>query len=199
MEVRWRFYRFDYRRYLELRPALRAATTPEAFAALADSPETQAIVDALLEDAISLAEARQAFVQAACCPGDPLPLDSGFPRFVGALARRRGAEEAAELLTEMAAGGKNLEAWLLPAAGLIGFLTPEETARLYRSYAVLSRRGLGMGQAGRARRGGLLGGVTGFLRSLFDRGPQMQEMLPLLGSLIEEAVENGEGLAAVAT
>jgi hypothetical protein len=197
MEVRWRFYRFAYMRYLELRPALRSATTPDAFAALADSPETQAIVDALLENAISLTEARQAFVQATCCPGDALPLDSGFPRFVGALARKRGAEDAAELLTEMAAGGKNLEAWLLPAAGLIGFLTPEETMRLYQSYAVLSRGSLA-GQARRVRRGGLLGGMTGFLRILFDRGPQMQEMLPLLGSLIEEAVENGEGIAVIA-
>ena len=56
MEVRWRFYRFDYARYLELRPALRSATTPDAFAALADSPETQAIADALLENAIGLTE-----------------------------------------------------------------------------------------------------------------------------------------------
>jgi hypothetical protein len=199
MEVRWRFYRFDYARYLELRPALRSATTPVAFAALADGPETQAIVDALLENAISLTEARQTFVQVACCPGDPLPLDKGFPRLVGALARKRGAEDAAELLAEMAAGGKNLEAWLLPATDLIGFLTPEETARLHQSYAVLSRGGLRMGQARRVRRGGLLGGMTGFLRNLFDRGLQTQEMLPLLGSLIEEAVENGEGIAVIAT
>jgi hypothetical protein len=194
----WRLYRFDYTRYLELRPSLRSATTPAAFAAIADSPETCAIADALFEDEITLTDARRAFIETACCVGEPLVLDRNFARFVSAIGHRRGAEDAAELLSELLAGSKNLEPWMLPAVGLIGFLTPQETTLLSRSYAVVARRGR-LGRRGkRRRRGGLLGVCVGFLRRLFDRDLPDDEMLLLLGDQIAEAEERGEGLAVVA-
>ncbi|HZO91374.1 MAG TPA: hypothetical protein VFB38_23830 [Chthonomonadaceae bacterium] len=201
MAVCWYFYRFDYARYLALRPALRSATQPAAFAAIAEGAETEAIVTSLEEGTLTLSEARNAFVQAVCCLGDPLILERGLPRFVAALRRRRGAEDAAELLGELLTGGKNMETWLLPASGLIGFLTPEETQMLRNYYATVPRRGsLRWGTARRrgVRRGGLVGACVGFVARLFDRGPQLEEMLPLLGDLIEEAANASEGLAVVA-
>lgn len=198
----WYFYRFDYARYTEMRPTLRAATSPTTFATLAVGAETQAIVDALMEGEMSLLSARQAFVQAVCCLGEPLLFDRGLPRFVAVLARRRGAEDAAELLGEMLAGGKNLEPWLMPPAGLLGFLKPEETLELQRSYATLSRKGrLGVAkgaQPRRRRRGGLIGRLLGFGRRLFNSDPEADEMLLPLAELIAEAVTNGEGIAVVA-
>ena len=191
----WHFYRFDYARYLALRPALRSASTPEAFAAIADTPETQAIVALLENEEISREEARHAWLQAVCCPGDAVPLDKGFPRFVAALGRRRGAEDAAQVLCDLAAGGKNIEAWLLPSYGLVGLLTPDETAALADYCRPLrGRRGVGSGKK-RRRHGGLIGAVSAFFRSLFDRSPQAEEMLPLLLEWVDEAVQRGEGIA----
>jgi hypothetical protein len=201
MSICWYIYRFDYGRYLELRPLLRCATTPEALMALVEGPETEAIAQAAVERAIPLPEARHGFVQSLCCLGDPLLFDRGFPRLVASLGRRRAAEDAAELLREVLAGGKNLESWMLPAPGLVGFLTPDETAALHRDYSVLKLARLGMGRAGRKRRkrrGGLFGTIGAFLRLLLDRGPQPDDVLRLLGDLIEEAAGQEEGIAVVA-
>jgi hypothetical protein len=200
MGVSWYFYRFDYERYVEVRPALRSATRPGAFSAISETPEMQTIVESLSDGLITPSQARHGFVESLCCLGDPLPFDRGFPRFIAAMARRSSAADAAELLGSMVAGGKNMEAWLLPASGLVGFLTPPETVRLQEAYASLRRRGrLGSGRHGkRLRHGGLVGAIVGFGRSLLDRGPQPDEMLRQLGDLIDEAVEDGDGIAVVA-
>jgi hypothetical protein len=81
---------------------------------------------------------------------------------------------------------------------LIGFLTPDEVVSLSRSYSVVAKRGRLNRHGKRRRRGGLLGTVTGFFRRLFDREVPDDEMLRLLGELIAEAEENGEGLAVIA-
>jgi len=199
MRVQWRFTRFDYERYLEMRPILRAATTPEEFAPLITSPEEEAVVDALNDNEISPVEARQAFVELACCLGEPLPFEGGFLHLLTVLARRRGAEDAAELLTEMLAGGKNLEPWLLPAPGLVGLLTPNETALLQTAFAAMGRNAPLSGRGRRRRRGGLLARCGRFLRRLLDRGPGTDEMYRLLFDLVDEAARNGEGLAVIPT
>lgn len=182
----------------ELRPALRSATTPAAFAAIADTPETGALAEALIDNEITFAEARRAFVETACCVGDPLLLDSHFARFVSELGRHRGAEEASELLAELLAGSKNLEPWLRDSSGFGGILTPEETLSLARSYSVVTKRGrIGKRGKKRRRRGGLVGAVTDFIRRLFDRRPLDEEIVRLLGELIAEAQDNGEGVAVL--
>ena len=194
----WRFYRFDYAQYLELRPALRSATTPAAFAALADSPETDAITEAVESGEITIEAARHGWLIAVCCVGEGLLLEGGFPRLVAALGRRRGAEDAAERLAELAAGGKNLEAWLQPSFGLTGFLTPQETAALATDYARLTASGrLRSGKKRKTRRGGLVGFVRNFFRRLLDAGLPAEELAPLIGELLTEAARKGEGVAVV--
>ena len=193
-----RFYRFDYGRYLALRPALRSATTAEALAAIADDAETQAIAEAAQREEITLDEARHGWILATCCIGEGLPFDGAFARFVSVLGRKRGAEDAAETLCELAAGGKNMEGWLLPSYGLMGLLTPQETSALALAYAPLAKAGrLRTGKIRTARRGGLFGFVKTFFRRLFDSSPQMEEMVPLVAELLDEAARNGEGIAAV--
>ena len=201
MQARWNVYCFDYARYLELRPRLRSALTADAFLALAEGPEGEAIAQAVLEETLTPEEARNALVTALCCVGDPLPLDATFPRFLAALARRNGAEDAAEALGALVSGGKPVEAWLNAPDGVLGWLTPDETRALYHSYAPLTgRRGRSMARVGRAsrrrvRRGGLVGAVTSFVRHLFNSGPQPDDLLRLLGYLIEEANKQNYGLA----
>jgi hypothetical protein len=201
MQARWNVYCFDYARYLELRPRLRSAVAADAFASLLEGPEGKAIEQAVSEQTLTPEEARNALVTALCCVGDPLPLDAKFPRFLAALARRNGAEDAAEALGALVSGGKPVEAWLNAPDGIIGWLTPDETQALYRSYSPLTgRRVRSMARVGRAsgrriRRGGLVGVIVSFVRHLFNSGPQPDDLLRLLGHLLKDAQEQGYGLA----
>jgi hypothetical protein len=194
MDVRWYCYRFGYAEYVRLRPALRAAATAGALEAVAPGPEVEAIAEALLAGEIALGEARAALVQACCCFGEPLPFDAGLPRIVSTFERIDGMEEAAQLLTGLLSGGRNMEPWLRPSAGLTGFLTPQETSALY--VAFVSWRG----RTYRRRRGGggLLPALGGLIRNLLGGGPQPEETLRLLGHLLDDAVRHDAGIAAVA-
>ena len=200
MQVAWNFYRFDYARFLAMRPLLRAATTPEAFAAFGRGAEIEAIADAVAEQSLTLEEARNALVLCLCCEGDALPADASFPRFVAALARRKGAEDAAETLGALISGGKPVEAWMAADDGIVGLLTPAETLQLYAVYLpLLSRKGRSLSQVGRkpgrrTRRGGLVGACISFTRHLLNLGPLPDDMLALLGSLLKEAQANKQGI-----
>ena len=211
MQPRWNFYVFDYALFLRVRPLLRAAVTPDAFRALADLPELapenlphlEAIAQGLSEGALSLEQARNAFGLAVCCVGDALPVEATFPRFVAALARRGGAEDAAHALGDLVSGGRPVEAWMRDPGGLVGWLTPQETAILYRDCKpLLDKRGRSMARVGRGgkrvRRGGLLGGMVRFARHLFNSGPLPDDVLPLLGRMLAEAQSESYGLAVTA-
>jgi hypothetical protein len=195
----WNFYRFDFAKYVAVRPVLRVATTASVLAGLVEDAETQAIVDALSDGEIPPLEARQAFVKAACCVGEPLFVDRGFPRLLAGLTRHRDGAEVAELLGELLAGKKNLEPWLMPPAGLTGFLNPQETRQMvgYLSRYVAAG-GFREGRAGRGGGGPLWTASFRFVLRLFDRAPQSHDLLLLLEDFFEEAVRRKEGVAVVA-
>lgn len=201
MQVSWNFYRFDYARFLMLRPLLRAASMPEAFAAFGEGAEVEVIAEAVAEQSLTLEEARNALILVLCCEGDPLPVDASFPRFVAALSRRRGAEDAAEMLGGLVSGGKHVEAWMAAEDGITGLLTPDETMQLYAAcQPLLSRRGRSLSQVGgrqgrRTRRGGLVGACINFARHLFNLGPLPDDLLLLLGMLLKESQANEQGIA----
>ncbi len=196
MDVCWKLFRFDYARYLELRPGLRSANAPEAFAALAENEAEDAIAPALDAGEITLEIARGLIVQSQCCLGEPLPFTRGLPGVVGWLASRPATEDAAELLGALMTGGKNLEPWLTSASGLAGFLTPDETARFSAMLQAAPARRKRGGR--RLRTGGLVGACAGFVRRLFDLTPLPSEMLALLAQMAQTAAVNGEGLALAA-
>ena len=180
------------------------ARSPEAFAALAEGPEGDAIAEGVAEGTLTLESARNVLVSTLCCLDDPLPVDASFPRFLAALGRRRGAEEAAEMLGALVSGGRPVEVWLRDPQGLLGWLTPEETQALHNSYTSLSgmngrhRRiigSIGKGRSRPLRRGGLLGSFVCFMRNLFNAGPQPDDILFLLGKQLQEAIAQNQGLA----
>lgn len=195
MSVSWQFYRFDYSRYLELRPLLRAAELPEEFLPLSENAVTEALIEALNYGEIDAVSARNAFVQTLCCLGQPLPLDPGLLKIVSQLAHTRGTEDLGEQLEALLGGGLNLEPWLTPASVLLGFLTPEQTQLLHVTYNPVFRTG-GKGRK-RRRRGGLVGKVGAFLRQLLALELKPEESLALLGGLIADASEQNEGIAVV--
>jgi len=197
MSASWKFYRFDYDAYLALRPALRAARDPDDFRTLNKNRLTEAIVEALDADEIEPEAARNAFVQALCFLGDPLPLDPGLLRIVARLSHARGTEDLGEQLEALLGGGVNVEAWLVPVntlpIALQSFLTPEQTRALHTNYGDVFRTGV-KGRKKR-RRGGLVGKVGAFLRQLLVLELKPDESLALLGELIAAAAARNEGVA----
>ncbi len=204
MQTCWNLYRFDYVRYLEMRPHLRPACLPDEFLAFLPGPEGEALAVAVDEERLALEAARNAVVQWLCCGADPLPIDMGFPRFLTLMARRRGGYEAGELLSELVSGGRGTESWLHDPGGITGFLTPEETQVLYVATCILLGKG---GKSGRTStrqrknsprtrpRNGLIGMFARFLRNIFLSTPRHEDLLFLLEAYLKSAVVNGQGLA----
>jgi hypothetical protein len=197
MSASWQFYRFDYDRYLELRPPLRAAQDPDEFRVLSENDVTDAVLSALEFGEIGPEYARNVFVESLCCLGEPLLLDPGLLRIVVRIAHRRGTEDLGEQLEALLGGRVNLEAWLIPGTeppiGLLGFLTPQQTEILHATYGDVFRTG-GKGRK-RRRRGGLVGKAGEFLRQLLVLELKPEESLGLLGELIADAAERKQGVA----
>lgn len=194
MHVCWNLYRFDYVRFTALRPHLRAATTPEALAALNDSEAFIALSEEYAAGVLSLAEARNGALQLLCCEGEPLAFDHTLPTFLASLARRKRAEEAGELLANMLTSAPNLEPGWQCIGGLIGFLTPQETASVFEALSIASRQ---RGRKRKGRSGGLLGRVIAFVSNLIAAGPQEEDTLRLLVQFLRDAADNEQGIALV--
>jgi len=201
MSASWKFYRFDYERYLALRLELQAADDPDAFMPLSINDVTEAVIDALNFGEIDAEHARNTFVLTLCCLGDPLPLDPGLLRMVARLAKTRGTEDLGELLETLLGGAMNLEPWLISTQGapgaFQGFLTPAQTLTLHETYGDVFRTG-GKGRK-RRRKGGLVGNVGAFLRQLLVLELKPEESLALLGDLIADAAKRNEGVAVTAS
>lgn len=191
--------RFDYARYVELRPKLRVAVLPAHFEAFCTTPELQESLLALEEELIAPELLRQEIVRAECCRDEPLQLDTAFPRFVRELAQRSKTSDAAILLSELLAGQRHLESWLCAEGGMLGILMPDDVISLEVNLLALVHRGYMGSRTGRKRRrGGLMGRVGSFLRGLFALSPSEEELLFLLDDLLHNATHNGEGLVLIA-
>jgi len=200
MTAVWNLYRFDYIRFVEIRPYLRTAAEPADFAALSQGAETDAIVEAVIEGDLNAISARHAFLLACCCVGQPLPCPRRFPRILKQLRQDIHTEAGTDLLSDAMAGRRNLETWLQPRGEVLGLLTPAETSDVLAAYLMAeSAHRLSRARGGRRlRRGGLLNAFATFFRRLFDRGLAADEVFRLLGDLLETAVANGEGIAVIA-
>lgn len=195
----WNLYRFDHYRFVQVRPLLRAAAHPAEFAALADTDETDAIIEALIEGDIDVVGARQDFLISLCCAGEPVPCPKHFPRILQRMRIDVRTEEGTEMLSDAIAGGRNLDSWLRPPGKLAGLLTPDEASAVYESYVLAESRSRlpRRNNVRPVRRGGLLSAIATFFRRLFDRELASDEVYRLLGQLLEDAVNNGQGIAVV--
>jgi hypothetical protein len=197
MPAAWLLTRFDYALFVEMRPAIRAAHSPSVFARLAMNAETEAIAAAIEDGTLPIEVARPAFIVAACSVGEPLIFENGLHRLVTEISRRPGGADAGEILNSLFAGGDNMEPWLEPGSGLLGYLRPEEVERLYGEYlraVPTTRRGL---RAISRRRRGAVYSFARLLARLMDRSPTWHEMLLPLGNFIADAARQGFAIAVV--
>jgi hypothetical protein len=199
MTAVWNLYRFDYYRFLQLRPQLRTAVDADEFAAIDAGPGADAIVEALIERELDGIQARQAMLIACCCVGDPMPCPRHLPAVLKRLLQHAQAEAGADLLIDAIAGARNMESWLQPRGQLVGFLTPDETRSVLDAYVLADASArLARRKSHRpARHGGVLHVLLTFLRRAFDRDLPAEELYRLLGELLEEAVSHGNGIAVV--
>ena len=199
MAVVWKLYRFNHARFLQIRPRLRSALLATEFAALADGPDLDAVVEALNEGETDAFSARHDVIIAVCCSGDPLPCSACFPKVLQSMRRTMRAEEGTELLADAIAGGRNLESWLQPGGKLAGYLTSEEVEAVRDAYKKVktSNHALRSKSGSRVRRGGVIWAIATFFRRLFDRGLAQDELYGLLGEFLDEVVAEKQGIAVI--
>ena len=193
MASTWLITRFDYRRYVSIRPLVRPARDAAAFHKAAFDSSTEAIARSVEEGALSPADARAAFVQSACCVGQPLTFDGGLPRLVIELGRMDGGDQASEILESVVAGAHNLENWLGAGSGLLGFLKPDEVRLLNDAFALCPS----VSNAAFRTGGGVLSHLLGFTRRMVDKRPEWHEMLVPLSEFITDAVQREDGIAVL--
>lgn len=187
----WYFYHFDYSRYLEMRPYLGRAYSVTSFEPLLIDAESQTIVEELSEGTISYTTARHALVEHFCCLGEPLTFEKELPRFINMLNKKPEGEEASTLLSELLAGGKNLDKWLLPTEKIVGFLKPVQTESLEESLLYYRKK------YRRRRKNGILTPITSIILNIFDAPPLPRTVMERLLPFLQEAIQEGLGIAVV--
>ena len=197
--VYWYFYAFDYGKYIDLSKLLANARSPGYFSAISNDDETKAICKKLQDGMLSYPQARQHFVQKVCCLEEPAVFDSSLLRVLGRFTKQRDAFEISTILSELMGGKKNLENWMLPAKGIVGFLTPDEVHYLYELYAPRIKTGELTLYSTKSRQGGFLSACLEFIRRLFDRSMREEDVVELLGEAIHEAHRNNHGLAVISS
>jgi hypothetical protein len=187
----WYFYHFDYSRYLEIRPYLGRAYSVTSFDPLLIDVESQTIVEELIEGTISYTTARHALVQHFCCLGEPLTFEKELPRFVNTLMYKPEGDEACTLLSELLAGGLNLDKWLLPSEKIVGFLKPVQAERLEESLLYYRRKNR------KRTKNGILTPVFDLVIHILDIPPQPKTVMDRLLPFLQEAISEGLGIAVV--
>lgn len=192
MQVRWRVYRFNYNKYIEIRPTLRAAPQAADLESLSESPELDSLVVRIADGKTSPANAIQTFVISLCCCGAPVYLDRRFVRTVKSLSNSQSTRQIGETLHSIVRGSANIEPWLASAAGgpLQGFLTTEQTAELHSLFRPHMERL-------RLHDQGLVHGLRHILRLLLNHDFDRVSTLRSIAEQLATAQENGEGIAVV--
>lgn len=198
MSVCWNLYRFDYKQFLTIRPDIRKASTPETFAATANTSALRKIAKLLEEGSINLGEAKEAYIQEVCCVDEPVALYCSFPRILSFLCRRSETEEFAEQFGEMLNGLNQLETWLLPANELVAILPPEGVKYLQKVSANMrDGGGITYDPSASAKGQQLINDIDAAYRQVLDKDAKAEDTLSQIIQLIDEACSLEEGLLVV--
>ena len=138
MTIRWAFFAFDWARFTEIKPALKAACESASFEELS-LPEAEEVLDEF-DERSDPAEIANAVVLEVCGQGEPVYFEAGLPELIHSLRREVRGEDVAEILGTLISGKPNVEDWFRAGDGLIGILSPEETTSLASAFAYFRKR-----------------------------------------------------------
>jgi hypothetical protein len=189
MEIRWLFTEFDWKRYHEVAPQLRAMRWPEHLDSLEDIQDIGSAEDVLDEfagDACSEAVCNALLVE-LCTVGEGALFESGLPELIKWLRRQARGEDAADVLAEMISAHQGVEEWFATGGGLVGLLTVEQTSELARSMAAFRK---GYRPPRRAR------GFAGLTRHFRTSEPAIEHLEELF-AVVDEAAAEMHGLGVI--
>src|SRR5258706_8899866 len=124
MSTRWSFFGFQWQRYQELKPILKAAWESGDYSNL-NLPEADEILAHFYEDS-DPSEICNTLIMELCGEGEPLHLEVGLPELIHDLRRRKASMDAAEHLGSLITSEPHVEDWWRFDNGLAGILTPAE-------------------------------------------------------------------------
>jgi hypothetical protein len=133
MTIRWAFFAFDWSRFTEIKPAMKAACESSSFEDLI-LPEADVVLEEFDEGSV-FAEIANAVILEVCGHGEPVYFEAGLPELIHSLRREVRGEDVAEILGTIISGRPNVEDWFSATNGLIGILTPGETTALASAFA----------------------------------------------------------------
>jgi hypothetical protein len=181
----WSFAAFDWVKYRALAPVLRRAQSVGSLRGSADAQVADAA--AAFDDAFALETVCNVVIAELCTTGEWVSVRAALPVIVQTIMRRPAGEDAADVLTELALAGHNIEPWFAADRGLMGILTRAEVEHLASHLAVYSRES-GVGS--------LPGGLMGWARKLkpiTSQGGVVDELI----SVVLAAEADRLGLAAI--
>jgi hypothetical protein len=189
MEIRWLFTEFDWKRYHEVAPQLRAMQWPDHLDSLDGIEEfgsAEDVLDEFSDDARSEAVCNALLVE-LCTAGEGALFEGGLPELIKWLRRQAKGEDAADVLAELISAQQGVEEWFATGGGLVGLLTVEQTSELARSMAAFRK---GYRPAKRAR------GLAGLTRRFRTSEPAIEHLEELFG-VVDEAAAEMRGLGVI--
>lgn len=181
----WWFSGFDWVRFHSLAPVLRRAASVQELRSSDDRQVSELAYS--LDDGLLMTQACNRILGELCTRQPFVTCGVSLPELVRAVRKRSAGEEVADVLTDLALSGHNIEAWFKADEGLMGLLKPEEVEHLASHLAACMRESPSPEESR---------GVLGWARRLKPVTTQ-DDLLEELASVVSAAEADGQGLAAV--
>ncbi len=136
MSIRWAFFIFNWARFCEIKPALKAACESGNFDELEIADEVLEELDEETEPA----SAANAIILELCGEGEPVYFEAGLAELIRGLRRYPRGEDVSETLGSMISAQPNVDEWFQAGDGLAGILKPDETVTLAKAFAAFRRK-----------------------------------------------------------
>ena len=183
MAARWSFFAFDWERFRQIRPRLKAACESADFTEL-DWPEALDLFEHA-EETMRPEEICSELVVTMCAAGDPLFIEGGLPATILKLRKLPNGEEPGDVLAALISAGPGIDDWFRTDSGMVGVLSAPATEELLHQLAPFR-----MEDEERPARG-----IASLTRKLATTD-SVKDPLQSLIRLVERAADHGYGIAA---
>ena len=183
MTGRWSFFAFDWERFRQVRPKLKAAFESGDFTDL-DWPEALDLFEHT-DESVAAEQICNELVVAMCAAGEPVFIEGGLSEAFIRLRKLPSGEEPGEALAGLISAGPGIEEWFQVPSGLIGVLSSPSTEELSHQMAPFKQE-----EVEKPARG--IAAITRRLSTTEAAKDPLQSLI----RLVERASEKGLGIAA---